>query len=294
MTAGNESNGKGRRKPEWLKKKLPAAGEFAYLQSKLSKKGLHTICRSGLCPNIGECWSNKTATFMILGDICTRGCRFCGVNTGTPEKPDLKEPNKLATVVREIGLTHCVITSVTRDDLEDGGAAVWAETISQVKALNPDTTIEALIPDFRGNSVHANRVFETRPDILSHNLETVKRLAPGIRAGASYSTSLGILRQAQQAGLRVKSGIMLGLGESLDEVESCMDDLLEAGCTIFTAGQYLQPGKTNIETQKYYTPAEFESIKEMALVKGFEIAECAPLVRSSYHSHRHAGKQHCH
>jgi lipoyl synthase len=275
------------KKPDWLRINLPKAGEYAYLKEYLSKFKLHTICESGNCPNIGECWENKTATFMILGDICTRSCGFCAVKTGRPLPPDFEEPGRIAEVIKEMGLKHCVITSVDRDDLADGGAEIWAMTIDSIKKLNPATTLEALIPDFKGEHKNLLTVIQSKPDILSHNLETVERLTKKVRIQAMYERSLEVLKIISLKGITAKSGIMLGLGETKDEVLQTMDDLLDAGCRILTLGQYLQPSKKHLAVERYVHPDEFEELRLSAIQKGFVFAECGPLVRSSYHAERH-------
>lgn len=275
------------KKPEWLKIKLPDAHTYAGLKNKLKKHKLHTICESGLCPNIGECWGAGTATFMILGNICTRSCRFCGVKTGKPLPPDHNEPENLAEAIKEMQLNHCVITSVDRDDLPDGGAAVWAETIKTIKRANRNITIECLIPDFKGSEKSLMKVIEQKPDIISHNLETVRRLSKEIRVFANYEQSLKVLKFIAERGCTSKSGIMVGLGETIEEIYETMDDLIEINCQIFTIGQYLQPSRNNLRVQRYVSPAEFKTYKEIAMVKGFKIIESGPLVRSSYHAEQH-------
>jgi lipoic acid synthetase len=275
------------KKPDWLRMKLPKAGEYAYLKEYLSKFQLHTICESGNCPNIGECWENKTATFMILGDICTRSCGFCAVKTGKPLAPDFKEPERIAEVIRQMNLKHCVITSVDRDDLADGGADIWAMTINAIKKLNPEMTLEALIPDFKGNQRQLITVIQAKPDILSHNLETVERLTKKVRVQAKYERSLEVLKFISSQDIIAKSGIMLGLGETKDEVLQTMEDLLNVGCKILTLGQYLQPSKKHLAVERYVHPDEFEELRKLAIQKGFTFAECGPLVRSSYHAERH-------
>lgn len=248
---------------------------------------LHTICKSGNCPNIGECWNAGTATFMILGDICTRSCKFCATATGKPLPPDPEEPYNLAESIRLMGLKHCVITSVDRDDLHDSGASFWAEVLKKIKEVNPDTTIEALIPDFRGVEEDIQKVIDAGPNVISHNLETVERLTPQIRSAARYRRSLDVLKYISKKGVRAKSGIMLGLGEEENEVYQTMDDLLEAGCSVFTIGQYLQPTLKHMEVVDYVDPGKFEEAKQIALEKGFLFVESHPLVRSSYHAERH-------
>jgi lipoic acid synthetase len=254
----------------------------------VERNQLHTICTSGKCPNIAECWSNGTATFMILGEICTRSCKFCATKTGKPLPPDWREPERLAETIRLMNLNHCVITSVDRDDLYDGGAAFWAATIAEIKKRNPQTTLEALIPDLAANAKHIQQVVNAGPEIISHNLETVRRLTPVIRNKASYEVSLETLRiLAQSKKVRTKSGIMAGLGETEEEVFQVMDDLLAAGCEIMTLGQYLQPRSGNWPVHEYITPAQFEKYKTTGLEKGFKVVESAPLVRSSYHAEKH-------
>jgi lipoyl synthase len=272
------------KKPEWIKKKLPSANEYAYLKKILNKSNLHTICESGKCPNIGECWEKRTATFMILGDICSRSCGFCAVKTGKPLPPDNNEPDKIAEAIRQMQLKHCVLTSVDRDDLPDGGARHWAQTVKAIRKLSPGTSIETLIPDFNGNKQNILEIISSAPEIISHNLETVKRLTKQVRKHAKYEVSLRVLKIISDAGIIAKSGIMLGLGETENEILQVMDDLVINGCKIFTLGQYLQPGKNNITVKKYILPSEFERYREIALKKGFIYAECGPLVRSSYKS----------
>jgi lipoyl synthase len=273
-----------KRKPDWLRIKLPSANEYSNIKNKLSKRGLHTICESGSCPNIGECWAAGTATFMILGDICTRSCRFCNVKTGKPEEVVKEEPEKIADAINELNLKHCVITSVTRDDLADGGAEIWAETVRAIKRKNPNTTIEILIPDFKGQKDLLDKVIESKPDIISHNLETVRRLTKELRVYAKYDTSLAVIKYISGSGIISKSGIMLGIGEKEEEILETMDDLLNAGCKIFTLGQYLQPSKENLAVAEYIRPEIFEKYKIAGMTKGFEYVESSPLTRSSFHS----------
>lgn len=275
------------RKPEWLRIKLPAADDYAHVKEHLKELNLNTICESGNCPNQGECWAARTATFMILGNTCTRNCRFCSVETGIPLPLDLSEPQHIAEAAARLKLRHCVLTSVTRDDLEDGGATIWAQTIRELHARCPGMTIETLIPDFKGNPDSLQKVIDAGPDIISHNLETVERLTPIIRITASYKISLEVLKFLSEQGVRSKSGIMLGLGETKDEIIKTMDDLLATGCKIITIGQYLQPGRDCYPVQRYVEPSEFEDLGRIALTKGFEIAESGPLVRSSYHAEKH-------
>lgn len=278
------------RKPDWLKIRLPNTEEYSYMKSYLSKYDLHTICESGNCPNQAECWASRTATLMILGNVCSRSCKFCKVSKGEPSELDREEPAHVAEVVRLLGLKHCVITSVTRDDLADGGASIWAETINKIRDINPLTTIEALIPDMQGNAEHLNNVFAAQPDILSHNIETVKRLTPVIRVQASYDVSLRVLKQSSSYGLHTKSGIMLGLGELKEDVLEAMDDLLMNGCKVLTIGQYLQPDKHSFPLVEYVHPDVFAAYKLIAEEKGFETVESGPLVRSSYNSTKHLKK----
>ncbi len=272
------------RKPEWLKIKLPGGEGYAQVNSIVKKHGLHTICSSGMCPNIGECWGNGVATLMILGDICTRSCKFCATATGKPLPPDPNEPTKVARTVSIMGLSYCVITSVDRDDLPDHGAGHWRSTVMEIRRVNPNTTIEVLIPDFDGRPELIDLFLESEPDVVGHNLETVERLTPLVRTKASYRRSLKVLEHIAKRGFRAKSGIMLGLGETRDEVIQTLDDLLAVGCQMVTIGQYLQPRPTNLPVQRYITPEEFEEYKQIALAKGFEFAESGPLVRSSYHA----------
>jgi lipoic acid synthetase len=248
---------------------------------------LHTICTSGNCPNIGECWNAGTATFMILGDICTRACKFCNTRTGKPLPPDTDEPSRLAESVKKLGLKHCVITSVDRDDLPDCGASFWAEVIRIIKSQNPIITIETLIPDFDGKHENIQQIIDASPDIISHNIETVRRLTPLIRTKAKYDRSLDVIKYISVNGKVTKSGFMLGLGESEKEVIETMDDLIKSGCRILTIGQYLKPSDTHMEVVKYYTPLKFEEYRELALSKGFDFVESSPLVRSSFHAEKH-------
>ncbi len=276
-----------RRLPQWLKMQRASGVNYTRVKKLVENKHLNTICKSGNCPNIGECWNAGTATFMILGDICTRSCKFCGTATGKPLPPDSAEPSNLAESVRLMSLKHCVITSVDRDDLPDSGASFWADVIMKVKKVNPGTTIEALIPDFKGVEEDIQKVINAGPEVISHNLETVERLTPEIRSAASYSRSLEVIRHVSTQGIRAKSGIMLGLGEKEDEVYKTMDDLRQAGCSVFTIGQYLQPSFDHMKVVEYVDPERFEQYKKVALDKGFLFVESHPLVRSSYHAERH-------
>lgn len=272
------------RKPDWLKIRLNTNNEYRQVQETVKKHGLHTICQSGACPNMGECWGRGVATFMILGNICTRACKFCNVETGKPLPVDWEEPARLAQSIKLMGLKHAVITSVDRDDLSDYGAAFWAHTIKALKQVNPNTSLEVLIPDFQGNTKLVDKVIEANPEIISHNLETVKRLTPQIRTKAQYNTSLEVIGHIAQKGIRAKSGIMLGLGEKETEVIELMDDLRQQNCQILTIGQYLRPTRLNIEVVEYITPEQFSKYKEIGLKKGFTHVESGPLVRSSYHA----------
>jgi len=281
-----EENHNVQKKPNWLKVKLPHGQEYARVRNIIDTHKLHTVCESAMCPNMGECWSAGTATFMILGNVCTRSCNFCAVITGRPTELDTDEPYRVAEAVQLMRLKHCVITSVNRDELKDGGASIWAKTIEEVRRLNPNTTIEVLIPDFKGKSEPLQMVLDQRPDILNHNTETIPRLYRRVRPQAKFEWSMNVIRQAKNAGLRTKSGIMLGLGESKEEILSVMDSLLDAGCDIMTMGQYLQPTKQHLPVERYVTPQEFEELKQIGLQKGFKYVESAPLVRSSYHAER--------
>lgn len=275
------------RKPEWLKINIAANNRYTETKRIVESHCLHTICSSGRCPNLGECWGKGTATFMIGGNICTRSCKFCNTQTGRPLPLDKNEPQNVARSVALMKLSHAVITSVDRDDLPDLGASHWAETISQVKASNPDITIEVLIPDFQGKEELINQVIKVRPDIISHNMETVKRISPVVRSAARYETSLKVIRCIAESGLTAKSGIMVGLGETPDEVEKLMDDLQKAGCRILTIGQYLQPTRRHYPVAEYITPKQFDNYKEIGLQKGFSQVESGPLVRSSYHAEKY-------
>lgn len=274
------------RKPEWLKISIGANERYTETKRIVDSHCLHTICSSGRCPNMGECWGKGTATFMIGGDICTRCCKFCNTQTGRPLPLDPNEPTHVAESVALMKLSHAVITSVDRDDLPDLGAAHWARTIQEIKRLNPETTVEVLIPDFQGRKELVAQVIEARPEIISHNMETVKRISPLVRSAARYETSLEVIRQVAASGTTAKSGIMVGLGETPEEVEELMDDLRQAGCQILTIGQYLQPSHKHYPVAEYVTPAQFVLYKEKGLAKGFDQVESAPLVRSSYHAEK--------
>jgi len=277
-----------RRKPDWLKTKLPSGKTYIGVKDIIAKHKLHTICTSGHCPNIEDCWGRGTATLMILGDICTRACRFCNVKTGTPLAVDADEPRRIAESVRLMKLKHVVLTSVDRDDLEDGGAAIWAETISRIKTEMPDVTIEALVGDFQGDYEDLKTVMDSKPDVLSHNLETVRRLSPDLRSKAKYDLSLKVIKHiAEYEGIVSKSGIMLGVGETYEEVVETMNDLREVNCDVFTIGQYMQPAGWNFEVKEYVHPDVFEKLRQEGIEKGFRHMESSPLVRSSYHAEKH-------
>ena len=275
------------RKPEWLKISIGANERYTETKRIVESHCLHTICSSGRCPNMGECWGKGTATFMIAGDICTRSCKVCNTRTGRPLPLDPNEPLHVAESVALMKLSHAVITSVDRDDLPDLGAAHWAQTIREIKRLNPETTTEVLIPDFQGRKELVSQVIEAGPEIISHNMETVKRISPQVRSAANYHTSLEVIRQIAESGTTAKSGIMVGLGETPAEVEELMDDLIAVGCKILTIGQYLQPTHKHYPVVAYITPEQFAIYKETGLKKGFEQVESAPLVRSSYHAEKH-------
>ncbi|WP_370627985.1 lipoyl synthase [Anoxybacillus sp. ST4] len=275
------------RKPEWLKIKLNTNEHYTGLKKMMREKQLHTVCEEARCPNIHECWAvRRTATFMILGDVCTRACRFCAVKTGLPTELDWQEPERVAESVRLMNLKHVVVTAVARDDLKDGGAAVFAETVRAIRRKNPLTTIEVLPSDMGGVYENLRTLMDARPDILNHNIETVRRLTPRVRARATYERSLEFLRRAKemQPDIPTKSSLMVGLGETKEEILEAMDDLRAVGVNILTIGQYLQPTKKHLKVEKYYHPHEFMELKEIALMKGFSHCESGPLVRSSYHA----------
>ena len=280
-------NDKRVRKPEWLKISIGADERYTETKRIVESHCLHTICSSGRCPNMGECWGKGTATFMIAGDICTRSCKFCNTQTGRPLPLDPDEPTHVAESIALMKLSHAVITSVDRDDLPDLGAAHWAQTIREIKRLNPETTTEVLIPDFQGRKELIDQVIKACPEIISHNMETVKRISPQVRSAANYHTSLEVIRQIAESGITAKSGIMVGLGETPAEVEELMDDLISVGRKILTIGQYLQPTHKHFPVAAYITPEQFAVYKETGLKKGFEQVESAPLVRSSYHAEKH-------
>ena len=275
------------KKPEWLKIRLRGNEYFAETKRIVESHCLHTICTSGKCPNMGECWSRGTATFMIAGEICTRSCRFCNTLTGKPLPLDPREPGRVAESVRLMQLKHAVVTSVDRDDLPDLGAGHWAATIREIKAVNPGTSLEVLIPDFQGRLDLVDLVIDAHPEIISHNMETVRRISPTVRSAAKYETSLAVLRHIAERGVTAKTGIMVGLGETEEEVWELMDDVLNQGVRILTIGQYLQPSRKNIPVSEYIHPDQFAAYREKALEKGFRHVESAPLVRSSYHAEKH-------
>jgi len=277
------------RLPEWLqlKSRLDQDDTHQQVRRLVKENKLNTICISGNCPNIGECWRAGTATFMILGEICTRACKFCGVETGKPLPPDPGEPGRLAESIKSMRIKHAVITSVDRDDLPDRGASFWAQTIRTIREVNPSVTLETLIPDFDGKPELIALVIEAAPEVISHNLETVKRLTPAIRTKARYDTSLSVIRQIAGSGLVAKSGIMLGLGETREEILETMDDLLEAGCQVMTIGQYLQPTRDHLAVSEWITPEQYQKYETIGLEKGFRFVESHPLVRSSYHAEKH-------
>lgn len=272
------------RKPDWLKIKLGGNDNFSQTKNIVESHNLHTICSSGRCPNMGECWGRGTATFMIGGEICTRSCKFCNTKTGKPLSLDPREPQNVAESIKLMKLKHAVVTSVDRDDLPDQGAAHWVETINKIKQLNPGTTLEVLIPDFRGNTDLIDMVCKAAPNVISHNMETVRRLTPLVRSAAKYDTSLLVLNRIAKNGLKAKSGMMVGLGETIEEIHELMDDLLAADCSVLTIGQYLQPSRKHLPVAAYLHPDQFKELKETALTKGFAYVESGPLVRSSYHA----------
>ncbi|MDD4158952.1 MAG: lipoyl synthase [Proteiniphilum sp.] len=276
------------RKPEWLKISLPQGKQYLDVKEIISRKKLHTICVSGKCPNMAECWGRGTATFMILGEICTRSCRFCNVKTGTPLEVDRDEPVRLAETIEQMNLQHVVLTSVDRDDLDDGGAEIWSRTVQCIKERCPQVTIETLIPDFNGQEELIRKVIDAGPDIVSHNLETVRRLTPKVRSRAKYEVSLKTIAVIARSGkVRAKSGVMVGLGETEKEVYETMDDLIAAGCSVLTVGQYLQPTRKHLAVKEYVTPEQFAAYRAVGLEKGFRFVESGPLVRSSYHADKH-------
>jgi lipoic acid synthetase len=275
------------KKPKWLKVKLPTGQAYKAVRGITKSHDLHTICESGNCPNMGECWGAGTATFMILGNICTRSCGFCNVMTGRPLAVDILEPKKVARSVHLMQVKHAVITSVDRDDLKDGGSSIWVETINEIRKENPETTMETLIPDFKGRLKDIQPIINVAPEVVSHNMETVRRLTKKVRIQAKYDRSLDVLRFLNEGGIKTKSGIMLGLGETEAEVVETMHDLREVGVSIMTIGQYLQPSKKHLSVLEFITPAQFDKYRDIGLSLGFQHVESSPLVRSSYHAEKH-------
>lgn len=277
-----------KKKPEWLRVKLPVGKKYTELRGLVDKYKLNTICTSGSCPNMGECWGEGTATFMILGNICTRSCGFCGVKTGRPEAVAWDEPEKVARSIKIMGIKHAVITSVDRDDLKDGGSIIWAETVQAIRRANPNTTLETLIPDFQGKEKLIDRIIDVHPEVVSHNMETVRRLTREVRIQAKYDRSLDVLKYLKVNGMRTKSGLMLGLGETEDEVIQTMKDLRNVGLDVITIGQYLQPTKKHLPVKEFITPSQFKKYEEIGQDMGFMYVESGALVRSSYKAHKHA------
>jgi lipoyl synthase len=279
------------KKPDWLKVKLPIGESYRNVRKIVDDHKLHTICESGSCPNMGECWGEGTATFMILGNICTRSCSFCAVATGKPKILDLNEPLRVANAVSKMKIKHCVITSVNRDELKDKGSEIWAATIREVKKASLETTIEVLIPDFKADWDALQRVIDAKPEVISHNMETVKRLYRKVRPQAKYERSLEQLKRTKDAGVRTKSGFMVGLGETEDEILEIMHDLVNTGLDVLTIGQYLQPTPMHLQVEAFVTPEKFNFYREKGMEMGFDYVESGPLVRSSYHSERHVKSQ---
>lgn len=275
------------KKPSWLKVKLPTGESYKKVRNLVSEHKLHTICESGNCPNMGECWGAGTATFMILGNVCTRSCDFCAVSTGKPEEVDVFEPARVANSVKLMNVKHAVITSVDRDDLQDGGADMWVKTVSAIRRKSPDTTLETLIPDFAGKWENLQRIIEVAPEIVSHNIETVRRLTKKIRIQAKYNRSLELLLRLKKGGMKTKSGLMLGLGETEEEVIETMQDLRSVEVDILTLGQYLQPTPKHAEVKDFITPEKFDEYQKLGIEMGFRFVESGPLVRSSYHAEKH-------
>ncbi|MBI2516652.1 MAG: lipoyl synthase [Opitutae bacterium] len=284
------------RKPDWLRAKLPSGPGYQATRRLVEDNKLHTVCQSAQCPNIGECWSRGTATVMILGNICTRSCNFCAIQVGRPTEVDLGEPARVADAVARMGLRHCVITSVSRDDLQDGGASVWAATIRATKYRSPQCAIEVLVPDFKGNTTHVDTVLDAKPDIFNHNVETVERLQKPVRVQARYDRSRGVLRHAKSRGFTTKTGIMLGLGERQEEIEQCLRDIASDRTDILTIGQYLQPTPQHWKIDRWVPPEEFAHWKKFGLELGIGVIESGPLIRSSYHadeqSQKYTGVEH--
>ncbi|MDN3656287.1 lipoyl synthase [Ferruginibacter paludis] len=275
------------KKPDWLRVKLPIGEDYRHVRSLVDTHKLHTICESGNCPNMGECWGEGTATFMILGNICTRSCGFCAVATGRPEPVDWDEPQRVAEAINLMKVKHAVVTSVDRDEIADGGSIIWFNTIKAIKALNPSTTLETLIPDFKAEAANIQRIIDAAPEVVSHNIETVERLTRQVRIQAKYWRSMETLRILKKGGMRTKSGIMLGLGEAKEEVVQTMQDLRDSEVDVITIGQYLQPSKKHLQVQRFIHPDEFKELREIGYEMGFDYVESGPLVRSSYHSDKH-------
>jgi len=275
------------KKPDWLRVKLPIGESYKHVRGLVDTHKLHTICESGNCPNMGECWGEGTATFMILGNICTRSCQFCAVATGRPKPVELDEPQRVAEAILLMKVKHAVLTSVDRDELADGGSIIWYNTIKAIKALTPTTTLETLIPDFRGIQEQINRIIEAAPEVVSHNMETVERITQKVRVQAKYRRSLGVLETLKKGGMRTKTGIMLGIGEQKEEVIQTMKDLVSVGTDVLTLGQYLQPTKKHLAVQRFVHPDEFAELRQIGYELGFDYVESGPLVRSSYHSEKH-------
>lgn len=282
----NEADSKVK-KPSWLRVKLPTGDSYKHVRGLVDTHKLHTICESGNCPNMGECWGEGTATFMILGNTCTRSCGFCAVATGRPDPIDWDEPQRVAEAIHLMKVKHAVITSVDRDEIKDGGSVIWYNTIRAVKSLNPGTTLETLIPDFKGDKENIQRVIDAAPEVVSHNVETVETLTRRVRIQAKYWRSMEVIRTLKMGGMRTKSGIMLGLGEKIEEVEQTLRDLVDNGCDVVTIGQYLQPTKNHLPVVRFVHPDEFAHLKEIGYQLGLDYVESGPLVRSSYHSERH-------
>ena len=278
------------KKPDWLRVKLPIGEDYKHVRNLVDTHKLHTICESGNCPNMGECWGEGTATFMILGNICTRSCGFCAVATGKPAPVDWDEPQRVAEAINLMKVKHAVVTSVDRDEIKDGGSIIWYNTIKAIKALNPNTTLETLIPDFKAETENIQRIIDAAPEVVSHNIETVERLTRQVRIQAKYWRSMETLRILKQGGMRTKSGIMLGLGEAKEEVVQTMQDLVDSKVDVITIGQYLQPSKKHLQVQRFVHPDEFKELREIGYKMGFDYVESGPLVRSSYHSEKHVIK----
>ncbi len=288
MSCGTVQNDRPRyKKPDWLRVKLPTGENYKHVRSLVDEYQLHTICQSGNCPNMGECWGAGTATFMILGNICTRSCGFCAVATGRPEPVDWDEPQRVAEAIHLMKVKHAVLTSVDRDELKDGGSIIWANTVKAIRVLNPETTLETLIPDFKGDTENILRIAEVAPEVVSHNIETVERLTRKVRIQAKYHRSMQVIRTLKEAGMRTKSGIMLGLGETKEDVIQTLKDLRDNGCDVVTIGQYLQPTARHLEVQRFVHPDEFAEYQQIGYELGLDHVESGPLVRSSYHSEKH-------